>query len=148
VEGREKPHMVKYKAIMNDWNYDASCTLTSLLVWDLGNFKRLVFVVQNVQVTSIASVCVVHVTETCILKTKHMAAFFVQHLLHIFVQGIILWIACVQIYTYIHTCICILTRLTAYGGGGMHACIHTYTHTHTYAVSIVRIHTVSSCNFS
>jgi hypothetical protein len=50
MERREKPHMVKYKAITNDWNYDASCTLTSLTVWDLENFKRLVFVVQSVHV--------------------------------------------------------------------------------------------------
>jgi hypothetical protein len=50
MEGREKPHVVKYKAITNDWNYDASCTLTSLPVWDSENFKRLVFVVQSVQV--------------------------------------------------------------------------------------------------
>jgi hypothetical protein len=40
--------MVKYKAITNDWNYDASCTLTSLPVWDLENLKRLVFVVLSV----------------------------------------------------------------------------------------------------
>jgi hypothetical protein len=51
MEGREKPHMVKYKAIMNDWNYDASCTLTSLPVWVLENFKCLVFVVQSVHIT-------------------------------------------------------------------------------------------------
>jgi hypothetical protein len=50
MEGREKPHMVKYKAITNDRNYDASCTLTSLLVCDLENLKRLVHVVQSVQV--------------------------------------------------------------------------------------------------
>jgi hypothetical protein len=49
MEGREKPHMVKYKAITNDWNYDASCTLTSFPVCDLKDFKRLVFVVQSVQ---------------------------------------------------------------------------------------------------
>jgi hypothetical protein len=48
MEGREKPHMVKYKAITNNWNYDASCTLTSLPVWDFVNLKRLVFVVQSV----------------------------------------------------------------------------------------------------
>jgi hypothetical protein len=48
MEGRRKPHMVKYKAITNDMNYDASYTLTSLPVWGLGNFKRLVFVVQSV----------------------------------------------------------------------------------------------------
>jgi hypothetical protein len=28
IEGIEKPHMDKYKEITNDWNYDASCTLT------------------------------------------------------------------------------------------------------------------------
>jgi hypothetical protein len=35
MEGREKPHMGKYEEITNDWNYDASCILTSLVVWDL-----------------------------------------------------------------------------------------------------------------
>jgi hypothetical protein len=50
MEGREKPHMVKYKAITNYWNYDACCTLTSLPVWDFENFKRLVFVVQSVHI--------------------------------------------------------------------------------------------------
>jgi hypothetical protein len=49
MEGREKPHTDKYKEIMNDWNYDVSCTLTSLLVWDLDNFKHLIFVAQSVQ---------------------------------------------------------------------------------------------------
>jgi hypothetical protein len=53
MEGREKPHTDKYKVIMNDWNYDASCTLTSLPVWDFENFKRLVFVVQSVQQKSV-----------------------------------------------------------------------------------------------
>jgi hypothetical protein len=48
MEGIEKPHMDKHREITNDWNYDASCTLTSLLVWDLENFKRLVFVLQSV----------------------------------------------------------------------------------------------------
>jgi hypothetical protein len=51
MEGREKPHMFKYKAITNDWNYDASCMLTLLPVWDLENFKRLVFVVQSVRIS-------------------------------------------------------------------------------------------------
>jgi hypothetical protein len=49
MKGREKPHTDKYKAITNDWNYDTSCTLTSLPVWYLEKFKRLVFVVQSVQ---------------------------------------------------------------------------------------------------
>jgi hypothetical protein len=34
MEDREKPHMDKYKEITNDWNYDASCTPTSLPVSD------------------------------------------------------------------------------------------------------------------
>jgi hypothetical protein len=49
MEGIEKPHPIKYKDIMNDWNYDASFMLTSLPVQDLENFKCLVFVVQSVQ---------------------------------------------------------------------------------------------------
>jgi hypothetical protein len=49
MEGIEKPHTDKYKEIAINWNYDASCTLTSLPVWDLENFKRLIFVVQSVQ---------------------------------------------------------------------------------------------------
>jgi hypothetical protein len=49
MEDIEKPHTDKYKDITNDWNYDASCTLTSLPVWDLENFKRLIFVVQTVR---------------------------------------------------------------------------------------------------
>jgi hypothetical protein len=48
MEGIEKPHTDKYKEITNNSNYDASCTLTSLPVWDLENFKRLIFVVQSV----------------------------------------------------------------------------------------------------
>jgi hypothetical protein len=48
MEGREKPHTGKYTEITNDWNYDASCTLTSLPVWDLENFKLLIFVAQSV----------------------------------------------------------------------------------------------------
>jgi hypothetical protein len=47
MEGIEKPHTDKYE-ITNDWNYDASCTLTSLPVWDLENFRRFIFVVQSV----------------------------------------------------------------------------------------------------
>jgi hypothetical protein len=49
MEGIEKPHTDKYKAITNDWNYDASYMLTSILVWDLEDFKHLVFVVQSAQ---------------------------------------------------------------------------------------------------
>jgi hypothetical protein len=46
MEGIEKPHTDKFKDITNNWNYDASCTLTSLPVWDLENFKRLIFAVR------------------------------------------------------------------------------------------------------
>jgi hypothetical protein len=46
MEGREKPHMAKYRAITNDWNYDASYTLTPLLVWDLKNFKGVFFLTE------------------------------------------------------------------------------------------------------
>jgi hypothetical protein len=48
MEGREKPYSNKYKEIMNDRNNDAKCTLTSLPVWDLENFKSLIFVAQCV----------------------------------------------------------------------------------------------------
>jgi hypothetical protein len=43
MEGIEKPHVYKYKAITNNWNYDASCKLTSLPVWDLQKFQALDF---------------------------------------------------------------------------------------------------------
>jgi hypothetical protein len=45
---REKPNQDTCKEITNDWNYDASCMLTSLPVWDLDNFKRSIYVVQSV----------------------------------------------------------------------------------------------------
>lgn len=45
MEGREKQHNDKCKEIMNDRNYDASCTLISLPVWDL----RLIFVAHGAQ---------------------------------------------------------------------------------------------------
>jgi hypothetical protein len=48
MEGGEKPHTFKYKEIKNDWNYDASCTLISLPVRDLENFKCLIFVAESV----------------------------------------------------------------------------------------------------
>jgi hypothetical protein len=50
MEGIENPHTDKYKEITNDRNYDTSCTLTSLPVWGIENFKRLIFVVHSVQV--------------------------------------------------------------------------------------------------
>jgi hypothetical protein len=50
---REKLHADKYKEIRNDWNYDASCTLTSLTIWVFENFKRLMFVAQSVPSQSV-----------------------------------------------------------------------------------------------
>jgi hypothetical protein len=43
MEGREKPHTDKYKEITMPGDYDTSCTLTSLPVWDLERFKALDF---------------------------------------------------------------------------------------------------------
>jgi hypothetical protein len=48
MEDREKPHMNKYKEIMNDWKYDTGCTLTSLPISDFENLKHLIFVAQSV----------------------------------------------------------------------------------------------------
>jgi hypothetical protein len=51
MEGTERPHMNKYKEIMNDKNYDASCMLTSLPAWNIENFKHLMtFVAQSAHV--------------------------------------------------------------------------------------------------
>jgi hypothetical protein len=36
MEGTETPHLNKRKEIMNYWNYDGSCKITSLLVSNLG----------------------------------------------------------------------------------------------------------------
>jgi hypothetical protein len=52
VEGIGNPDTDKYKKLTNNWNYDASCTVTSLPVWDFENFKRLNFVVQSLHETS------------------------------------------------------------------------------------------------
>jgi hypothetical protein len=34
---------------MHDWNYDTSCVLTQLPLWDSKELKRLIIVVQSVQ---------------------------------------------------------------------------------------------------
>jgi hypothetical protein len=44
VEGREKSHNGKIKEIVDDKDYDASCTLTPVPVLDFGNVKCLMFV--------------------------------------------------------------------------------------------------------
>jgi hypothetical protein len=48
MEGREKPHTDTFKKITNGWNYDASCTLTSIPVSGFENFKRLIFVARSI----------------------------------------------------------------------------------------------------
>jgi hypothetical protein len=48
MESRGEPHTHKYRKSMNDWNYDTSCMLTSLTVWQLENFKLLISVAKSV----------------------------------------------------------------------------------------------------
>jgi hypothetical protein len=48
MEDREKPHMDKYKEIMNEWNNDARCMLMSHPVSVLENLKGLIFDTQGV----------------------------------------------------------------------------------------------------
>jgi hypothetical protein len=43
MEGTQKPHTDNYEDITNDWNYDASYVLTSLVISDFENFKHLIF---------------------------------------------------------------------------------------------------------
>jgi hypothetical protein len=54
IKGREKPHKDKCKEIKNDWNYDACCTLKSLLVSGLENLKGLTFVAESVHTSGIS----------------------------------------------------------------------------------------------
>jgi hypothetical protein len=51
MKGTEKLHEDKCKEIMNDWNDDVCCTLTSLPVSGLINFTCLIFVSQTVHAT-------------------------------------------------------------------------------------------------
>jgi hypothetical protein len=67
MEGTEKPHTDKYKEITNNWNYDANCTVTSLPVRELENFKRLIFVVQRVQ-----SITTTHSLTACAITCLRM----------------------------------------------------------------------------
>ena len=39
----DKPHVDTYKEIMNELNYDATCTITALPIFDLETCKRFVF---------------------------------------------------------------------------------------------------------
>jgi hypothetical protein len=69
MEGRKKPHTDKYKEITNDWNYDASCTLTSLSVSNLENLKSLIFVAQSSLYITIITLDILysvrHITSKC-----------------------------------------------------------------------------------
>jgi hypothetical protein len=56
MEFREKPHKDKYKGIMNNSNYVASCTPKSFLVWNLKYFDRLIFVAQSVHILVMTAV--------------------------------------------------------------------------------------------
>jgi hypothetical protein len=38
----------KDKEITDNWSYDVSCKLTSLPVWDLKNFKCMIFVSHSI----------------------------------------------------------------------------------------------------
>ena len=42
MESTEKPHTNRHKYIMNDFNYDATNTLTSHKIYGLDNWKHLV----------------------------------------------------------------------------------------------------------
>jgi hypothetical protein len=46
MEGREKLHMDKYKAITNDWNYNTSYMLPSLPASGLENSKSFILLAQ------------------------------------------------------------------------------------------------------
>jgi hypothetical protein len=50
MEGTGKLHMDKYKEVVNDWNFNASCVLTSLPVMEIDSFLLLIFVVWNVPI--------------------------------------------------------------------------------------------------
>jgi hypothetical protein len=54
---------------MNDCNYDGTCMLRSLLVWDLENFKSMIFVAQSVQSISAGETGVI--TNTLGLTTEN-----------------------------------------------------------------------------
>lgn len=56
MAGREEPHLNEYKRVLNDWNYDVCCTLTSLLFSDLENLMCLVVVVQSIQLRQLSVV--------------------------------------------------------------------------------------------
>jgi hypothetical protein len=44
MQSREKPHMDKYREIMNGWNLGGSYVLASLLMWSFEIFVCLILV--------------------------------------------------------------------------------------------------------
>jgi hypothetical protein len=97
MEGIEKPHTDKYKKIMIDWDYDISCTLTSLLVWDFKNFKYLVFVVQSVPLEYLCNIIalVSYTVLKSVLNSHHKGSANSQIKQHL------------ATVTYLETCILI-----------------------------------------
>lgn len=49
MDGTDKPHMYNYKEIKNNRNYEANCTLVTLLVSNLQNCECFISVAQGVQ---------------------------------------------------------------------------------------------------
>jgi hypothetical protein len=46
---KAEKRMDQSRGIMNDGNYDAGCTFVSLMVWELENFKREIFMAASVR---------------------------------------------------------------------------------------------------
>jgi hypothetical protein len=53
MKGREKPHMEKWREMMNNSNCDGGCTATSLMVFDLEKFRPLIFIERTVLIFSL-----------------------------------------------------------------------------------------------
>jgi hypothetical protein len=55
INRRYRKTTYKHKDIMNDWNYNTSCKLTSLPFSNLENFKQFIFVVLCTNLTKLSS---------------------------------------------------------------------------------------------
>jgi hypothetical protein len=53
MKDTEKPHMDKYKEIINDGNFDDSCTRMSLVVSNVENVKHLILIAHSVPELSV-----------------------------------------------------------------------------------------------
>ena len=47
TNGKQRQCTDKYRKIMSDWNYDRSCMVSSLTVWDFENFTHLILDAQS-----------------------------------------------------------------------------------------------------